>query len=297
MQLLNFYTTDGVHLGIKTEAGIIDVPAAATAFGMTGGPLSLDAVVANGAAGFDALAKLAERATAELGGSPDWLVNEAALTYAPCVTAPEKIICVGLNYKKHAAESGMEEPKTPVLFSKYNNTLAGCGEDVPLQDIAKTCDYEAELVVVIGRGGKNISEASAMDHVFGYCNGNDISDRDLQFVTGQWITGKTLDKYLPLGPYLLTADEVPDPQNLEIKTWVNGDLRQNSNTGDMIFNVAEIIAYVSTIMTLTPGDVISTGTPEGVIFGMDPKVWLKPGDEIVIEIGDLGQLRNTIVKG
>ena len=295
MRLLNFHASDGVHLGIKTEAGVIDVPAAAAALGMTNGPLNLEAVLANERAGRESLAKLADRAASQTNG--DWLVNEAALTYAPCVTAPEKIICIGLNYRQHAAETGAKEPTTPILFSKYNNALAGCGEDVPLQANANQTDYEAELVVVIGRGGKNISEGDALSHVFGYCNGNDISARELQLATGQWMVGKTLDKYLPLGPYLVTVDDIPNPQDLPIKTWVNGELRQDNNTDDMIFNIPQLIAYVSSIMTLTPGDIISTGTPEGVILGMDPKVWLKPGDEMIVEIGDLGQLRNKIVQG
>jgi 2-keto-4-pentenoate hydratase/2-oxohepta-3-ene-1,7-dioic acid hydratase in catechol pathway len=299
MRLLNFHASDGIQLGIKVDAGIIDVPAAATALSITETPASLDAMLANDAAGRASLTALAQRAASELSGNgaAPWLLNESALTFAPCVTAPEKIICVGLNYRKHAAESGMKEPETPILFSKYNNTLAACGEDVPLPGNATQNDYEAELVVVMGRGGKNISESDALDHVLGYCNGNDLSARDLQMLTGQWMLGKTLDKFLPLGPYLVTADEIPDPQNLEMKTWVNGDLRQDSNTGDMIFNVAQLIAYISTIMTLTPGDIISTGTPEGVILGMDPRVWLKPGDEVVIEIGKLGQLRNTLTQG
>ena len=134
-----------------------------------------------------------------------------------------------------------------------------------------------------------------MNFVFGYCNMNDLSERDLQMRSGQWLLGKTLDKFLPLGPYVVTADEIPDPQNLTIKGWLNGELRQDSNTADMIFSIAEVIAYASQIMTLEPGDVISTGTPEGVIMGMDPKVWLKPGDEYVVEVEGLGKLANRMV--
>jgi len=220
----------------------------------------------------------------------------ADLKYAPAIENPGKILCVGLNYKKHAAETGMAEPEYPVLFSKFNNAIAAPDEDIPLQADWTTVDYESELGVVMGKTARNVAVEDALDYVFGYCNMNDLSERNLQMRSGQWLLGKTLDKFLPVGPYVLTADEIPDPQNLTIRGWLNGELRQDSNTADMIFSVAEIIAYASQIMTLVPGDVISTGTPEGVILGMEPRIWLRPGDEYVVEVQGLGKLANRMVE-
>ncbi|MDZ4763013.1 MAG: fumarylacetoacetate hydrolase family protein, partial [Chloroflexota bacterium] len=203
-------------------------------------------------------------------------------------------ICVGLNYRRHAIETGAAIPTTPILFSKFNNALAAPGEVVPIPRTAEQTDYEAELVVVIGRRAKYVSEADALDHVLGYCNGNDVSARDLQLRTSQWLLGKTPDKFMPIGPYLMTADEAGDPANLRVRGWLNGEPRQDSNTADMIFSVAQVISYASQYMTLEPGDIITTGTPEGVILGMKDKVWLKPGDEYIVEIGNLGRLVNRM---
>jgi 2-keto-4-pentenoate hydratase/2-oxohepta-3-ene-1,7-dioic acid hydratase in catechol pathway len=211
------------------------------------------------------------------------------------VGTPEKIICIGLNYKRHARETGMAVPETPVLFSKFNNTLAATGEPIPLPDNAIQYDYEVELGVVIGKEARYVSVDEAPGYVFGYFTVNDMSVRDLQFRTSQWLLGKTPDKFFPTAPYLVTADEVGDPQNLGLSCWVNGELRQNSNTSDMIFSVAECISYISQYMTLKPGDVISTGTPEGVVLGMTEKNWLKPGDEVTVEVEGLGKCTNRMV--
>lgn len=289
MILTTYQTDDGIKLGIKTGRGILDV-AAAAATGVAC-PSSADEVYAQGNAAITSLAALADAV------DDDTLyLDEAELTYAPVVPNPGKIICVGLNYSKHAAESGLAPPEEPVLFSKFNNSLAAANEDIPIQADWTTVDYESELGVVMGARVRNISVDEALEAVFGYCNMNDLSERDLQMRSGQWLLGKTLDKFLPLGPYVVTADEIPDPQNLAIKGWLNGELRQDSNTADMIFSVAEVIAYASRIMTLEPGDIISTGTPEGVILGMDPRVWLKPGDEYVVEVEGLGRLANRMVE-
>ncbi len=289
--ILTTYQTDaGVQLGIKTDKGILDVTKASEALNVDLDP-NVDAVYALGLDAMGALKSLVEQADDDV-----LFIDESTITYAPVVPNPGKILCVGLNYSKHAAESGMAEPENPVLFSKFNNTIAAPNEDVPIQDDWQAVDYEAELGVVIGKTARNVSEADALDYVFGYCNINDLSERDLQMLTGQWLLGKTLDKFLPLGPYVVTSDDITDPQNLSVKGWLNGELRQDSNTSDMIFNVAQVIAFASKIMTLNPGDVISTGTPEGVILGMDPKVWLKPGDEYTIEIEGLGKLTNKMVE-
>ncbi|MBZ0296166.1 MAG: fumarylacetoacetate hydrolase family protein [Anaerolineae bacterium] len=284
MILLTFKKQGTYVLGIKTDAGVIDVGASSQS-----APATVDALLAQGQAGLNALESLAANVPA------DSLLDEASLEIGPCVPNPGKILCVGLNYRRHAAESGMDVPKTPVLFSKFNNALAAPGEEVPLSDAGVQYDYEAELVVVIGKQAKNVSEEEALDYVFGYCNGDDVSARDLQFVSSQWLLGKTLDKFMPIGPYLVTG--IADPQTLSIRCWLNGELRQDSNTADMVFNVAQVISYASRYMTLYPGDIISTGTPEGVIMGLPEKNWLKPGDEVTVEVEGLGRLTNTMCAG
>ena len=300
MILLTFVDGDSLRLGVKTDAGVIDVVAAQAALGPVGGavPSTVDGVIAGGDAALTALAEVIRRAT-EAGPAEGatWLRSEGDLRFGPCVPKPGKIVCVGLNYRRHAEESGAAIPETPVLFSKYGNTVAAHGEPVPLPGVATQYDYEVELGVVMGRTARNVGEDEALGHVFGYCAANDVSARDLQNRTSQWLLGKTLDKFLPLGPYLVTADEVGDPQALGLRCWLNGELRQDSTTADMIFSVAQIVGYTSRHFTLEPGDVIITGTPEGVILGMAEKRWMKPGDEVVVEVERLGQLRTPLVAG
>jgi 2-keto-4-pentenoate hydratase/2-oxohepta-3-ene-1,7-dioic acid hydratase in catechol pathway len=229
-------------------------------------------------------------------GDESWLHEEAGLTLGPCVSNPGKIVCIGLNYAKHAAESNLPIPSHPVVFSKLNNSLAGNGEDVPLiADVASEFDYEVELCAVIGKTAKNVAEADALSYVAGYCTANDLSTRDLQMRSSQWLIGKTSDKFLPLGPYLVTADEVGDPQKLRLTCTVNGQVRQDSNTSDMIFTVAQIVSYCSQFFTLEPGDLILTGTPSGVAMGMANKPWLKKGDIVEVEVEKLGRLTNKMV--
>jgi len=290
MRLTTFQKRGGNQLGIVTERGVLDVAAAVAATGVNC-PTSADALYASGLSALPGLAALVQAAD-----DPALYLSEADLTYGPAVPNPGKILCVGLNYQKHAAETGATPPEEPVLFSKFNNVIAAPNEAIPLQADWTQVDYESELGVVIGAEARNVSVDEALDCVFGYCNMNDLSERRLQMLSGQWLLGKTLDKFLPLGPYVVTADEIADPQNLAIKGWLNGELRQSSNTADMIFTVAEVIAYASQVMTLSAGDVISTGTPEGVIMGMDPKVWMKPGDEYVVEVEGLGKLVNRMVE-
>ncbi len=285
MKLLSFSTSDNPNkrLGIKTVKGIIDVEATAMALEIAA-PSDIDSVLHFGTKSLQAIEAAA-----------DSYLSEDEIYFAPCVANPEKIICIGLNYKKHAEEAGATLPDTPVLFSKFNNALAAHTEDVPLPSNAVQYDYEVELGVVIGKECRYVSEEEALDYVFGYCTINDMSVRDLQMLTSQWLLGKTMDKGLPIGPYLVTADEVGDPHNLQLTTHVNGELRQNSNTADLAFNINKIISYISQYFTLRPGDVISTGTPEGVILGMSPQVWLKPGDEVTVEIEGLGKCVNRMV--
>jgi 2-keto-4-pentenoate hydratase/2-oxohepta-3-ene-1,7-dioic acid hydratase in catechol pathway len=225
------------------------------------------------------------------------LRDDAELTLGPCVTRPNKIICVGLNYRKHAEETKAKIPNFPILFNKFNNTLTGHGADVALPKVSTKVDYEAELVIVIGQTAKYVSKEDALNHVFGYCNVNDLSARDLQLRTHQWLLGKSCDGFSPLGPYLVTADEVGNPNELKIQCTVNGEVRQNSNTSDMIFHCDEIVSYISQHMTLVPGDIILTGTPEGVVLGYpeEKQVYLQPGDVVTIEIEKLGSLTNRMV--
>jgi 2-keto-4-pentenoate hydratase/2-oxohepta-3-ene-1,7-dioic acid hydratase in catechol pathway len=297
MILLQFKSGQEMHLGVKTQHGVVDLTAALSDTSISqqhaGIPSSLAAVWASGSAAREALERFVQHLLAS-DSDNSWLCDETTLTYGPCVANPGKIICVGLNYRRHAIESGMAIPTSPVLFPKYSNTIAASGEQVVLQTNAVEYDYEAELGVVIGRQVKNVSEQEASSYILGYCNLNDLSARDLQFRTSQWLLGKTLDQFMPIGPYLVTADAVGDPQALDIRCWVNGALRQNSSTADMVFSVAYLVSYLSQYMTLEPGDVIATGTPEGVVFGMKEKQWLKPGDEVSIEIAGLGRLTNIM---
>ncbi len=293
MILYTYQTETRLALGIKTDQGIVDAAAVAAIVGAGRDVADPDAFFRAGADAMDRLHYLAARAQ-EL---PDLAVPEHLLPAAPCVPAPGKIVCIGLNYRGHAAETNAQIPEQPVLFSKFNNSLAGSGQKVSLPGPMTRYDYEAELVVVMGRRAKNVTESAALDHVLGYCNGNDLSCRDLQFLSGQWLVGKTLDGFMPLGPYLVTADGIPDTQRLSVRSWVNGEPRQDSSTADMVFSVAELISYISRYMTLEPGDIISTGTPEGVVLGMKDgaRPWLRPGDEVVVEVEGLGRLITPLV--
>lgn len=215
------------------------------------------------------------------------------------VPDPHKIICLGLNYRDHAIESGSPIPKEPILFSKYATALTGHGEPIVLPPVSQEVDYEAELVIVVGKRGRNIPEKQAADFVAGYTVGHDVSARDWQLKKEgkQWMVGKTFDTFAPLGPVLVTADEVPDPHNLPIRLRLNGKTMQDSNTKQMIFGVGATLAYLSLVFTLEPGDVIFTGTPPGVGFARKPPVFLQPGDVVEVEIEGLGLLRNPVVKG
>jgi 2-keto-4-pentenoate hydratase/2-oxohepta-3-ene-1,7-dioic acid hydratase in catechol pathway len=296
MILLTFQQDGAYYLGIKTDKGILDVNAANRVINIPGLVDTPAAFFAAGLNALPALADFAQRAT-EAESSPAWMLDEDRLVLGPAVPEPGKIICIGLNYRNHAREAKMEVPKLPVVFSKFRNAIAAPGEPVPLPRVAKEYDYEVELVVVIGKRARYVAEEKALDYVLGYCNGNDVSARDLQFLSSQWLLGKTPDKFLPLGPYLMTSDEAGDPQNWPIRCWFNGELRQDSSTSDMIFPVAQLVSFVSQYMTLEPGDIISTGTPEGVIQGMPkPQTWMKPGDSMTVEVGPLGKLTNDLVE-
>ncbi len=215
----------------------------------------------------------------------------------PPVPDARKIVCIGLNYRDHAAESGVPVPTEPVLFSKYTTALIGHGAPIVLPSVSEQVDYEAELVIVIGRKGRHIRRERAHEYVGGYAVGHDVSARDWQLNKPgkQWMAGKTFDTFAPVGPELVTPDEVPDPQNLGIRLRLNGQIMQNSSTSQLVFGVDELIAYVSQVFTLEPGDLIFTGTPPGVGMARKPPVWLKPGDTVEVEIDKLGTLKNTVI--
>jgi 2,4-didehydro-3-deoxy-L-rhamnonate hydrolase len=209
---------------------------------------------------------------------------------------PQKIVCVGLNYRDHAEEQGVALPERPLLFAKWPNTLIANGDPIRIPAISKNVDYEAELGVVIGRRASAVSPDDALEFVAGYVVANDVSGRDLQFADGQWVRGKSLDTFLPVGD-LVPASEVPDVQALPIRAILNGTVMQDSNTSNMIFGVAEIVSFVSQAITFEPGDLIITGTPAGVGAFRDPPVWMAPGDEITIEIDGVGSITNPVVAG
>ena len=284
----------GTHyaLGVKTEKGILDVGKASRQLKMRA-PATTDDLIQNGDQGLGELV-----AAALVKGKGALFLDESKVECGPAVTNPEKIVCVGLNYARHARETNNPIPKLPILFSKFNNTLNSHKGTVRVSALAATnFDYEAELVIVMGRRAVNVSEAEALQYVFGYATGNDFTARDLQSRSSQWMIGKTNDGFAPVGPYIVTADLVGNPNALKIECLVNGEVRQSSNTSDMVFNCAQIVSYASKLFTLEPGDIIFTGTPEGVISGYpkDKQVWLKPGDKLVTRIEKLGDLEFALV--
>ncbi len=283
----------GFSLGIKTDRGILDVKRAAATLGVSV-PTTIDEVLQGGSG--ESLRTLVRRAESDKAAST-LFIDEAQAAFGPCVTHPEKIVCVGLNYARHAQEAKLPPPPVPVLFNKYNNALLAHRGSVALSRLpVHQLDYEVELVIVIGKTARNVSESEALSYVFGYCVGNDLSARDLQLKTSQWMAGKTCDGFAPIGPYLVTADQIPDPNALKLECRVNGEVRQSSNTSDMIFNCAHLISFISRLFPLSPGDLIFTGTPEGVILGYpkEKQSWLKPGDKLATTIEKLGTLEFSV---
>lgn len=294
LTLLTFKRDGEYRLGVKTEKGILDVSVAAKTLRLRA-PTTMDELLQNeDGPSLNALVTASSKSAAVQKA----YLKEEGIEYGPVVTRPEKIVCVGLNYRRHAAEIGQPEPKQPVLFNKFNSALNHHNGTIKLPvDYAKKFDYEVELVIVIGKEARRVSEADALSYVAGYCTGNDFTARDLQLETGgQWLIGKTPDQFGPVGPYMVTADQI-DPDNLKLECRANGETRQSSNTSDMIFNNSKIVSYISRVITLRPGDIIYTGTPQGVIQGMpkDKQVWLKPGDKIACSLEKLGELKFDLV--
>jgi 2-keto-4-pentenoate hydratase/2-oxohepta-3-ene-1,7-dioic acid hydratase in catechol pathway len=281
------------HVGVRTARGVVDVAAAAKALGVASPPLTVEDVIA-GRGDVAALPRLVANAPASA------IRTVSSIEHGPLVSNPPKIVCVGLNYRAHIAEAGEKTPAFPDLFNKYNTSLNRHKGTVKVSGLqASNFDYESELVFIVGKTARNVPEAEALNYVYGYTTGNDFTARDPQLRVSQWMTGKTPDEFAPLGPWLVTADQIPDPQTLQVQTFVNDEPtpRQDMNTSQMIFSVAHILSYASTFITLQPGDVVFTGTPSGVIIGMpkDKQVWLKPGDRVRTVISKLGELQFTLV--
>lgn len=289
-RLANIHTLDGISLGLETEHGVLDLAATARAVGLPV-PRDMDDLLQNGlgAQVRDVVAAVQDRAEAAV------LIELPVVRFAPLVTRPQKILCIGFNYQKHAEETGTPIPKAPPLFAKFANALNAHGGVVTLPTAVDShFDYETELVIVFGRRCRDVSEADALDYVAGYTIGNDVSARTLQGQTPQITAGKIADGFAPIGPWLVTRDRIADPNNLRLETYFNGEQRQNWTTGDMIFGCRKLIAFLSGILTIEPGDILFTGTPQGVILGEKKPAmlrrWIKPGDEVVSVIEGLGEL-------
>lgn len=274
MKLVSYEWNNTRGVGVLDGEGVVPVRGVET----------MMALIGLGEAGLgEARAALAERVG---------VIAVDEIGYLPVVARPGKVIALGRNYSAHAAERGAEPPKYPMLFHKTHTSLNGAGREIVIPAGTQKVDYEAELAVIISKRCKNVSEANALEYVYGYTAANDVTARDWQRLTSQFTAGKMVDGFGPLGPALVTADEIDDVQALDIKSFHNGRLMQSSNTRRMIFPVAFTIAYISRITTLEPGDVILTGTPAGVGSAQKPPVYMKAGDEIVVEIENIGRLRN-----
>lgn len=277
MKLCNIETAKGIHLGIVIERGLVDASAA-------GCKLSMEQLIAG-----------ADRGELERIAADESLPVVDEPKYANIVTQVGKLLCVGLNYRDHASGLSMKLPEHPILFSKFENALAPAGAQIELPAWETSYDYEAELVVVMGKSAWNVSESEAMDYVFGYSCGNDLSCRDAQMRSGQWLIGKTMPGFGPCGPYIVTSDSFDPCQGHGVRSYVNGQLRQNGSTSDMIFNCAKVISYASRYLRLEPGDLIYTGTPSGVALeGQNQQRWLKAGDRVDVEIDGIGTLTNIM---
>lgn len=313
MRLVTYQREGQARTGAQLDAHVIDLGRAYRAALLQAGngdelavadlrvPAEMAGLLAGGAASIRAAEQAIAFAREQLARG-NGALRALGIVYAagevsllPPVTRPDKIICLGLNYRDHAAESGMAVPDYPVLFHKVRGSLIGHGQPIVIPCVTDRVDYEGELTIIIGRRGKYIDEREAYAYIAGYTIGHDVSARDLQFRTSQWTAGKMLDTFGPLGPFLVTRDEVPDPHHLSIRTILNGAVMQDGNTADMIFQVPFIVSYISQITTLEPGDVIMTGTPAGIGNARTPPVFMHPGDSVSIEIERLGTLTNPVV--
>jgi 2-keto-4-pentenoate hydratase/2-oxohepta-3-ene-1,7-dioic acid hydratase in catechol pathway len=285
MRLVSYVFNEEVGAGLQSDSLEYIFPLA---------PLGYADTISFLYAGEDAWAEAAETASAADIESDAVIRTDEADLFAP-IAMPGKFICIGLNYRDHAAESNMDLPKTPVVFTKFSNAITGDNTTIVIPKMTTQLDYEAELAIVIGKEGKNIPAADWADYVFGYTIVNDISARDIQMATSQWSLGKSFDGFGPMGPAIVSKDDIPDPHVLAIKLSIDGELLQDSNTDQLVFKAPDLIAYLSSIMTLSPGDIISTGTPAGVGLGRKPQRWIQPGETMVVEIEGIGTLTNTTI--
>ncbi len=281
MRVVTYEAAGKAHPGIVKGDAVIDISSA--------GFRSVIELIEAGPEGLAKAEKLASGAPRN-GQHP----IESVKLLAP-IPKPPKLICVGLNYLDHAKETGTEIPKVPTIFNKFSTAVIGPGANIVLPKASKAPDFEAEFAFVIGRGGRHIAKDDWENHVFGYTIVNDVTARDYQRATTQWLMGKTFDTFAPMGPWIVTADEVPDPHSLDIQLEIEGETLQDSNTRELIFKIPDLIAFLSSVFTLEPGDVISTGTPSGVGFARKPPRYLRAGEEIVVRIPVIGELRNPVV--
>lgn len=277
MRLVSYRSERGDRAGVLVDGGVID---------------AWDALGGSHAYGLRQL--LADERIDDLQAAVDGAGVVPDPVLLPPIPSPEKIVCIGLNYRSHAAEAGLEPPASPAIFGKYRNALVADGAMVQLPAASEKVDFEAEVAFVVGRRAKEVSEEEALDHIAGYTLLNDLSARDLQFATPQWMAGKVFDGSAPCGPAIVTPDEAGAHDEIGISLTLNGEEMQSATTADLIFSIPAVLAYLSRLMTLEPGDIVSTGTPAGVGSVRKPRLWLKPGDEIVVESPTLGSLRTKI---
>lgn len=280
MRLLNFRQGSRIEFGVERDGGVLPLRAAGYARDMD--------FFADGEKALDAARSLLAKTDAEA-------IPLADVQRLSPVLKPGKILCVGLNYRDHAIESNMKIPDVPTIFLKLPNAVTGPDAQIVLPANSTQPDYEAEFAAVIGVGGRNIPADRWQEHVIGYTILNDVSARDVQLATSQWTLGKSFDTFAPIGPAIVTKDEIPDPHSLDIQLSINGELLQHSNTCELIFRLPELIAHLSSVIPLEAGDIISTGTPAGVGLGRTPQRWLRPDEEVVIRIQGIGELRNRTV--
>jgi 2-keto-4-pentenoate hydratase/2-oxohepta-3-ene-1,7-dioic acid hydratase in catechol pathway len=282
MRLVTFEADGKTRPGVLTESnGIFDLSAA----------------------GFESMLDVIEAAALDpkkiqslvAGSTPDTAYSLGTVKLMAPIPKPRKLICVGLNYRDHAAETGSEIPAVPTIFNKFATAVIGPGDKIVLPKVSKKPDYEAEFAFVIGKGGRHIKAEDWTKHIFGYTIVNDVSGRDYQRATTQWLMGKTFDTFAPMGPWIVTADSIPDPHSLDISLEINGETLQNSNTRELIFKIPDLLVFLSSVFTLEPGDIVSTGTPAGVGVARNPPRFLQPGDDVVVKIPAIGELRNPVV--
>jgi 2-keto-4-pentenoate hydratase/2-oxohepta-3-ene-1,7-dioic acid hydratase in catechol pathway len=280
MRLVTFEVDGRSRPGVLQASAVVDLTP-------LGYPTLLDLIEG----GSDALAAAGNLAN----NSSSSAIPAAGVRLRAPIPKPRKLLCVGLNYRDHAEETGSEIPDVPTIFNKFATAVIGPGDQIVLPKVSKSPDYEAEFAFVIGRGGRHIPADNWREHVFGYTIVNDVSARDYQRATTQWLMGKTFDTFAPMGPWIVTADEIADPHALDISMTIGGEVLQRSNTQNLIFRIPDLISFLSSVFTLEPGDIVSTGTPAGVGAARKPPRFLRPGDECVVNISGIGELRNPVV--